>query len=129
ERLVKQQLPRSIRDVILPAHDVCDLHERIVDHHGEIVGWCSIGPEDDRISNNVGVEPDVTSNDIVKRHLSILRHSEANRRTLAIRNPTGCFVFRYPPAITGRAVFRLCACLTLVLWVWRRGKTIGSASR
>ena len=38
ERLVQQQLPRRIRDVILAADHMGDLHQRIVDHHGEVVG-------------------------------------------------------------------------------------------
>ena len=56
ERLIQQDLPRRIRDVILAADHVRDLHQRIVDDDGEVVGGAAVGADDHRIADDVGVE-------------------------------------------------------------------------
>ena len=86
ERLVEQDLPRRVRQMVLAPHHVADLHQRIVDDDGEVVGGEAVGAEDDRIADDVGAEGDRTAHEIDKGHLAALRHAEADGRRLAARD-------------------------------------------
>ena len=56
ERLIEQHLPRRIRDVILAANHMRDLHQRIVDHDGEVVGRPAVRSDQHRIADDVAAE-------------------------------------------------------------------------
>ena len=56
ERAVEQQLTRGVRNVILATDHVRHLHQRIVDHDGEVVGGPAVGSHQHRIADDLGVE-------------------------------------------------------------------------
>ena len=87
ERLVQQHLSRRVRDVILPADHMRNLHQRIVDHDGEVVGRPAVGSDEHRIADDLGVEGDLAADEILERDLDSLRHLEADDRPLARLNP------------------------------------------
>ncbi len=66
ERLIEQDLPRRIRDVILAADHVRHLHQRIVDHDGEVVLRPAVGAHDDEIADDLGAEDDLAAHEILK---------------------------------------------------------------
>ena len=53
DRLVEQQLPRRVRDVIFAANHMADLHQRIVNDNREVVGRDPVGPDEDEIAYDV----------------------------------------------------------------------------
>ena len=86
ERLVQQNLPRRVRDVILAADHVRHLHQRIVDDDGEVVGGRAVGADDDGIADDVGVKADVAADGVGEHDVAVVGHAEADGRTLAGRD-------------------------------------------
>ena len=86
ERLVQEQLPRRVRDVILASDHIRHLHQRIVDHDGEVVGGVAIGADDDRIADHICVEPDVAPHGVGEHDVAAFGHAEPDRRPLAGRD-------------------------------------------
>ena len=85
ERAVEQHLPRRVRDVILAADHVRDLHQRIVHDHGEVVGGAAVGADQHRIADHVGAEGDLAADEILERDVDVLGHAEADDGALARR--------------------------------------------
>ena len=86
ERLVEQNLPGRIRNVILSPNHVRHFHQRIVDDDGEVVRGMAIGADDDGIANHVGLEPDVAAHRVGEHDVALFRHAKADGRTLAGRD-------------------------------------------
>ena len=84
EGLVQQDLPRGIRNVVLAPHDVRNLHQRIVDDHGVVVGGDAFGTNEHRIAEHVGVESNLSAHEIVPDDLAVVRNAEPNGRGLAV---------------------------------------------
>ena len=82
-RLVHQQLPGRVRDVILAPDHMRDLHQRIVHDDGEVVGGVTVGANDDRIADHVPREPDVAPHEVGEDDVAVLGNAEAYGRALA----------------------------------------------
>ena len=67
ERAIEQHLPRRVRDVVLAADHMRDLHQRVVHDHREVVGGTAVGADQDRIADDVGAERDVAADEILER--------------------------------------------------------------
>ena len=74
---LEQQLSRRVGDVVLAPHDVRDTHQRIVDHHGEVIRGHAIGPHQqlDRRSR-WALKRTSPSHHVVEHHVALARHSE-----------------------------------------------------
>ncbi len=71
EGLVDGDLLWGVRDVVVAADDVGDLHERVVDGDDVVVdgdagGGSAGGADEDRVADCVGGELDVAANDVVE---------------------------------------------------------------
>ena len=109
ERLVKQNLPRRVRQVIFPSNHVRDFHQRIVHDDGEVVGGRTVRPEKDGIADDVDGKPHLAAHQIGERQALPIGYSEANGGTLAGRQPPGCLIARQlttGPCILHGATFR-----------------------
>ena len=78
ERLEQQHLLRRVRDVIVAAHDVRDLHVEVVGDDGEVVGRVAVGAQDDEVLDVGVVERDRAVHEIGERR-GALGHVEADR--------------------------------------------------
>ena len=58
ERLVEQHLLRRVRDVVVAADDVRDLHVDVVDDDRQVIGRVAVGAEDDEVLDVLVVEVD-----------------------------------------------------------------------
>src|SRR5947199_8318988 len=83
ERLVQQDLPRRVRDVILTTDHMRNFHQRIVDNDGEVVRRMSVCADDDRVADDISGEPQFAANGIHKGHVAALGYAEANRGVFA----------------------------------------------
>ena len=68
ERLIENHLLRRVRNVIVAAHDVRDLHLHVVRDDGEVVGWLAVGPEDHEVLDVGAVELDGPVHEIVETY-------------------------------------------------------------
>ena len=84
ERLEDQQLPRCIGNVILASDHMRDLHQRIVDHDGVVVGGHAVRAHDHRIANHVSVEGDRAANDVIEADVAVIGNAKANDRRLTV---------------------------------------------
>ena len=82
ERFVEQNLSWRIGDVILATNDVRNSHQRVVDHHGIVVGGNALRPQEHRIAEHVGLETHFASHQVIEHHLPTVRNAETNRRWL-----------------------------------------------
>ena len=98
QRLVQQDLARRVRNVVLPPHHMRHVHQRIVDHDGEIVGGRSVRADDDRIADDVDGKPDVAAHHVLEDDVGIVGHAEADRRPLATGDARLRLLVRQPPA-------------------------------
>ncbi len=103
ERLVQQNLPRRVRDVILSSNHVRHLHQRIVDDHGEVVRRTAVGAHDHRIADDVGLKADLASNRVREDDVAIVGDAKADRGALAGGRALGILPLRQPPAGAGIA--------------------------
>jgi hypothetical protein len=87
ERLVQQHLSRGIGDVILAADHVRDLHQRIVDHDGKVVGRYAIGPQQHGIADDLRMKSHFAADDVVEHHVAIRRHTKSDGGRFAGREP------------------------------------------
>src|SRR3954466_6403362 len=104
ERAVQQHLPRRVRDVILTADHMRNLHQRIVDHHREVVGGVPIGADDHVVADHVGAERDFAADQILEGDVDVLRHAEADHAALARLDPPARVLGRERAA--GAAILR-----------------------
>ena len=51
--MVDGHLARGIRDMVVAANDVRDLHQPVVDHHGAVVGGDAVGAQQDGIADHI----------------------------------------------------------------------------
>ena len=82
ERLVDENLPWRVRDVVFAAHDVRDPHQGVVDDDGVVVGRDAVTAHDDWIADDVGVKRHRAAHQVVERHDPIGRHPQPHRRRL-----------------------------------------------
>ena len=83
--------------MVLPPHHMCHVHQRIVDHDGEVVGGRAVGADDDRIADDVDGKPDVAPHHVLEDDVVVVGHPEANRRPLpAVRRACVCSVDSRP---------------------------------
>ncbi len=57
-RMNDLQLSESIIQMVIAADDMGAAHIHVVDHHGEHVGRCAVGPQEDEIVNFLIADPD-----------------------------------------------------------------------
>ena len=74
------------------------VHQRIVDHHGEVVGGRPVRADDDRIADDVDGKPDVAAHDVLEDDVVVVRHAEADRGPLAAGDARLRLLVRQPPA-------------------------------
>ena len=67
ERPEQQDVLRRVREVVLAADDVGDLHRRVVDDDREVIQRAAVAADDDEVAAQVGdVDLDVTADDVVE---------------------------------------------------------------
>ena len=111
ERLVEQDLPRRVRDVVFAAHHVRHVHQRIVDDHGEVVRRVAVRPDEDGIPDDLGPEPHVAAHEIGKDDLALVGNLEADDGRLARVDPRvrlGCADATAGPRVARRQAGRDC---------------------
>jgi hypothetical protein len=86
KRLVEQNLPRRVRQMVFPADHIRHLHQRIVDHDREVVRRKTLGANDDRIADDVGMKPDRPADGVTEDNFAIVGHAEPDCWTLARRD-------------------------------------------
>src|SRR6185369_17777399 len=84
ERLVEEQLPRRIRNVIFATNHMADLHEGVINHDGEVVRRNAAGAHEDEIADDIGHERHASANEIIEGDLAIaIGYAEPDHRGLA----------------------------------------------
>ena len=71
ERAIQQDLLRRVRDVIVAAHHVRDLHLHIVGHDGEVIGRMAVRSQDDEVFDVRAVELDRAVDEIVEARRAV----------------------------------------------------------
>src|SRR6266542_342827 len=102
--LVEQDLPGRVRDVVLAADHMRDLHQRVVDDDSEVVLRPPVGPDDDRIAELLRVERDIAAHDVVECDLRAVGDLEPNHGALARFHAPARLLGRQRPA--GAAIAR-----------------------
>ncbi len=123
ERLVQQDLARRVGDVVFAPHHVRHFHQRIVDHDREVVGGRAVGPDDDRVADDVGLEPDVAAHGVGEDDVALLGHAKPNRGAFAGRDARRGLFARQPAAGAGVARRPAVRERVLALGVELRGRT------
>lgn len=59
-------------------NDVCDAHEAVINSHTEVVHRQAIGPQQDEVTQCVGVPCHVTTDHVLDLHLLVLQHGSGN---------------------------------------------------
>src|ERR1700733_2856819 len=80
EGLVNSYLPGSVRDVVVTANDVGDLHERIVDGNHVVVDRDAGRTNQNKVTHGLACKLDVTAHDVVEAQGRVghrQTHSEA----------------------------------------------------
>ena len=68
ERPEQQDVLGRVREVVLAADDVADLHRGVVDDDREVVERRAVGADDDEVAAEVGgVDLDAAADDVVER--------------------------------------------------------------
>ena len=83
ERLVQQNLPRRVRDVVLASDDMRHFHQGIVDDDREVVRGMSVSAHDDRIADDFRVEPHLAAHEVGEDHFLVGRDAKADGGMLA----------------------------------------------
>ena len=83
-RVIDLALPTAIHQVIIAAHDMCDLHVVIIDHHGEIIGRIAIRAQQDEVIEFLG-RPAHRALDRVLEHDIAVGRLETHRERLVGR--------------------------------------------
>ena len=66
ERAEEQHVLRRIREVIVAARDVRDLHVDVVDDDGEVIGRIAVGAEQDEVVDQVALELHVAADEVME---------------------------------------------------------------
>ncbi len=82
----EHQLPGGVRDVVLAADDMSDLHAGVVDDHGEVVGEAAVGALDYEVADDLRREGDRAVDEVVEGDITC-RHLEADGRLLPRGEP------------------------------------------
>ena len=69
ERLIQQHVLGRVRDVIVAAHHVRDLHVDVVDDDRQVIGGLAVRPQDHEVFDVRIVECDRAVDEIVERGL------------------------------------------------------------
>ena len=79
EGAVDQHLAMRVRQVLLGADDVRDLHLMIVDDDGEVVRRQPVGADQDEVAERLLPPRHLAADHVVDRHVAVVRHVEAQR--------------------------------------------------
>src|SRR5215204_1127892 len=79
KRLEDRHLPRRVRQMIVPADDMGNLHKSIIDDDGEVICRIAVGPQNDKIIQYGIVEDDPALNEILDHRVTFLRRLKAKR--------------------------------------------------
>ena len=104
ERLVQQQLPRRVRDVISPRTTCVTSISASSTTTAKLWAGCAVGAEDDRVADDVGVEAHFAADDVGEDDVAILGDAEADRRPLARGDPLGRLFARQSAGTSRRNV-------------------------
>ena len=110
ERPEQQDVLGRVREVVLAADHVGDLHRRVVDDDREVVQRGAVGADDDEVAAEVGhVDLDPAADDVVEGD-DALTDPEAERAASAFRLAGATLVrrqMRAPTDVAGRLLGRL----------------------
>ena len=105
-----QDLLGGVREVVLAADDLADLHRRVIDHHGEVVQGRPVASNDHEVATEVDdVELHAATDDVVERD-DAGADPEAQGGLPALRRPRGPLGGRQrraAPDVPGREPGRL----------------------
>ena len=79
QRLEDQELREGVRQMLLGADDVGDLHLGVVDDAGEVVERRAVGPDDHEVADLVGLLLDVPLDQVVDDERAAERDLEPER--------------------------------------------------
>ena len=121
QRLVDQNLTGRVRQMVVAADDMRDLHVRVIAHHGEVVRGRAIRAHDDHVVHDVGRELRMTVYGVVECDGAVVvGNLQAPDMGFAGRNTAGCLVrieaaARAVVSAIGLAVFLGCLALCIQL--------------
>jgi hypothetical protein len=69
-----EDLSRRVRQVLCSTDDMRDLHVTVINHTGQVVQYCAVGPLDDVILLRGPRDLDPAADMIVEDTLTLLRH-------------------------------------------------------
>ena len=82
ERAEQEDVLRRVREVVLAADDVADLHRRVVDDDREVVERRAVAADDHEVAAEVGdVELDAAADDVVEGDQALADAEPEGRRT------------------------------------------------
>src|SRR5487761_506897 len=97
ESAIDGELPRGIRDVVIAADHMRDLHQMIVDDYGVIVSGIAVRPDEHRIADDLAWKAGRPVNQIVPGKGAFL-NLQADGGWLAGRSPAHGFFTRQAAA-------------------------------
>ncbi|MPM27823.1 hypothetical protein SDC9_74337 [bioreactor metagenome] len=80
KRIIKQNLPRGIRQMFLGPNNMSYMHEGIINNNSVVVDRDSIGFNDNKITNAIGVKAYCPTHHIGKHNRLIGRNTEPYNR-------------------------------------------------
>src|SRR5262245_1618897 len=79
ERLKDRHLARRVGQVIIPSHNVGDVHQGIIDHDRKVVRRIPVGTKDDQIIQDIVIKYDRALDKIIDNCLALLGRFEPKR--------------------------------------------------
>ena len=84
ERPQHHQLPRSVREMVVAANHVGDLHFRVVDGDREVVEHRTVAARDHEVVEEAVLEPDLTPDRVLDNRLALVRDPQPDRGSLDV---------------------------------------------
>ena len=79
QRAVDQHLAMCVRQMLLGANHVRDLHVVVVHHHREVVGRQTIGPHQDEVAERLLLPGHLAADHVVDGHVAVVGNVKADR--------------------------------------------------
>jgi hypothetical protein len=92
ESPIDQDLPGRVGKVVISPNHLGNTHQMVIDDTGKIIGAHSVGPDDDEITDSLGVEVHFSVNEILEGDRPPF-HPKAENRTVSFRFHPGDLVF------------------------------------
>ena len=73
QSLVHHNLARSVGQVVIATNDVGNAHASVINNGSKVVGWGTIGAEDDKVIKLAGVKGNVTVNSVVDNDIATIQ--------------------------------------------------------